>query len=216
MKRYISFLLLGFLALAGAAMVPQLALAQGTTPDAKALAPRQDGDDMVIGLAGAPVTIIEYASLTCPHCANFHANTYPQLKSNYIDKGLVKLVYRDFPLDRIALSGSMLARCAGGPDRYFAFLDALYKQQGSWARGNANDMLTNLRRIARLGGMSEPAIDACLKDENVQKAVLTQSLQGEREFGVNSTPTLIINGKKQAGALTFDELDKVLKPLVAR
>ena len=171
---------------------------------------------MVMGLAGAKVTLIEYASLTCPHCANFHASTLPQLKARYIDTGLVKLIYRDFPLDRVALSAAMLARCAG-PERYFAFLDAFYAQQSNWTRGATLDqVMANLKSLTRLGGMAEPQIDACLANREVETAVLTQQLQGEREFQVRSTPTLIINGRPHIGAATFEALDQILRPLTDR
>jgi protein-disulfide isomerase len=185
----------------------------GAVPDAAQLAPRREGEDMVMGLGTAPITIIEYASLTCPHCANFHTGTLPQLKERYIDRGLVKLVYRDFPLDRMALAASMLARCAG-PERYFAFLDVLFLQQSTWTRGNdANQVLGNLKRLARLGGMSDDTSEKCLADKATERAVLEQSLKGEREFQVRSTPTIIINGHKHAGDTSFEELDKALKPL---
>jgi len=183
--------------------------------DPKALAARREGDDMVMGLASAPVTVIEYASLTCPHCANFHASAFPDLKASYIDKGLVRYIYRDFPLDRLALQGSMIARCAG-PERYFGFLDAFYKQQRSWALADQSQANAAMKRLAKIGGMPEDAFDACLKNQDVQNEVLTQRLRGEREFEVGSTPTLIINGQKHRGAATFEELDKVLKPLVGR
>ena len=183
--------------------------------DPKALAARREGDDMVMGLASAPVTVIEYASLTCPHCANFHASAFPDLKASYIDKGLVRYIYRDFPLDRLALQGSMIARCAG-PERYFSFLDAFFKQQRSWALADQSQANAAMKRLAKIGGMPEDAFDACLKNQDVQNEVLTQRLRGEREFEVGSTPTLIINGQKHRGAATFEELDKVLKPLVGR
>ncbi|MGQ0662042.1 MAG: DsbA family protein [Pseudomonadota bacterium] len=193
----------------------QVAQSPATRPaiDAKALAPRQEGEDMVIGLAGAPITVVEYASLTCPHCATFHATTLPRLIDAYVDKGLVKFIYRDFPLDRIALVAAMLARCAG-PERYFGFLDVFYRQQANWTRGNEpGQILAALRGLARLGGMSDERIDACLKDQDVQNAVLQQSLKGEKEFEVRSTPTLIINGRKHAGGTSFEDLDRTLRPL---
>jgi protein-disulfide isomerase len=190
--------------------------AQATAPDAAALAPRKEGEDMVMGNAKASVTIIEYASLTCPHCAHFDEETFPQLKSEYIDKGLVKYVYRDFPLDRVALQAAQIARCSG-PDRYFGFIDVLFRQQQNWAASrDPNQITENLRKLARLGGMSDDTFNKCLNDKAVQDAVLTQQLKGEQEFKVNSTPTLIINGKTYPGALTFEELDKVLKPMVGK
>lgn len=185
-------------------------------PNAAALAPRLENGDMVMGAADAPVTLIEYASLTCPHCAAFQVDTFPKLKSAYIDTGLVKYIYRDFPLDRIALSAAMLARCAG-PERYFAFIDVFFKQQANWASGNdPNQMVTALKRLARLGGMSEEQADTCLKNKEVQDSILAMRLAGEKQFQVNSTPTLVINGKAHPGALSFEELDKILKPLAGR
>lgn len=193
-------------------MIPQATAAV----DPAALAPRKEGDDMVMGADKAPVTIIEYASLTCPHCAHFNEATFPQLKSEYIDKGLVKYIYRDFPLDRMALSAAEIARCAG-PERYFNFVDAIFRQQMTWADGkDPNAILANLKKLARQGGLSEQAADACLNDKALQDAVLAQSLTGEKEFKVDSTPTLIINGEKHPGALSFEELQKILNPLVKK
>ena len=184
--------------------------------DSKALAPRKEGDDMVMGLATAPITIIEYASLTCPHCATFHTTALPQIKEQYVDKGLVKFVFRDFPLDRAALWAAQLARCAG-PDRYFSFLDVLFRQQNVWARGNdAAQIQDNLKRLSRLGGFSDALFQECLQDKSVENAVLEQSLKGEREFKISSTPTIIINGNKHTGATSFEEIEKVLKPLAGR
>ena len=223
MMRNIWFLL-GFTALAAtssalAAEPPPTgsAIAQATVAlDPKALAPRQEGEDMVMGLDKAPVTIIEYASLTCPHCAHFNETTLPKLKSDYIDKGLVKYIYRDFPLDRMALTASEIARCAG-PDRYFGFVDAIFRQQASWTSGkDANEIIENLKRLARMGGLSTPAADACLNDKSLQDKILAQSLQGEKEFKVDSTPTLIINGEKHAGALSIEEISAIIDPLIKK
>ena len=183
--------------------------------DPQALAPRQEGEDMVLGLAAAPITIIEYASLTCPHCATFHSTSFPKIKEEYIDKGLVRFVYRDFPLDAAALRAAMLARCSG-PQRYFAFLDVLFRQQSVWARGSLQQVQENLKRLARLGGFSDQGFDSCLADKGVETAILEQSLKGEREFKVSSTPTLIINGQNHTGSVAFEELDKLLKPLTGR
>ena len=184
-------------------------------PAAGALAPRPEGDDMVMGLANAPVTVIEYASLTCSHCARFHENSLPQLKSNYVEKGLVKFVFRDFPLDGLALRGAMVARCAG-PERYFAFLDAMFKQQRSWALADQGEAIGALKRLARFGGMAAETFDGCLNNKDVETAVLKSRIRGEQEFRVESTPTLIINGKRYPGALESDELDKILQPLIGK
>jgi protein-disulfide isomerase len=176
--------------------------------------PRRENGDMVIGAANAPVTIIEYASLTCPHCARFHNETLPKLKSEYVETGKVKYVFRDFPLDRLALNAATIAQCAG-PERYFTFLDVFFQQQPNWTRGNDTEaMLGSLRRLARTGGMSDAQIDDCLKNKQVQDTVLASRMAGETQFQVRSTPTLIINGERHAGALSFDELEKIIKPLL--
>ena len=184
--------------------------------DPARLAPRLEGSDMVMGLAEAPITLIEYASLTCPHCANFQVTTHPELKANYIDTGLVKFIYRDYPLDGIALRMAMIARCAG-PERYFAFIDVFFRQQETIVRNpRPEQMMEAIRRIARQGGMSDTTFDACLVNEQVQNAVLAQRLAGEREFRVQATPTLVINGRAYPGGMSFEELDKILRPLAGR
>jgi protein-disulfide isomerase len=194
---------------------PAVAVAQaaGTPAANPAHAPRRENGDMVMGAANAPVTIIEYASLTCPHCARFHTETLPKLKADYVETGKVKFVFRDYPLDRIALAGAMIAQCAG-PERYFTFLDVFFQQQASWTKGTEQDAMTSLRRLARLGGMSDAQIDDCLKDKKVQDSILATSVAGQQQFQVKSTPTLIINGERHSGALPYEELEKILKPLI--
>jgi protein-disulfide isomerase len=178
--------------------------------------PRRENGDMVMGAANAPVTIIEYASLTCPHCASFHVNTLPKLKTAFIDTGAVKYVFRDFPLDRLALSAAMIAHCAG-PERYFAYLDVFFHQQSSWTRGGDQEaMLAALKRLARLGGMSDAQIDSCLQNKQLQDSILATSVAGQNQYQVRSTPTLIINGERHAGALSFEELEKIIKPLAGK
>ena len=171
---------------------------------------------MVVGAANAPVTIIEYASLTCPHCAAFNTGTFPRLKSEYIDKGLVKFVYRDFPLDGAALRAAMVARCAG-PERFFTFIDVFFSQQPSWSRANSlAQLVQNLKPLARLGGMSESDFDSCIANSEVETAVLTQRQQGEGEWQVDSTPTLIVNGRKYRGSHDFEDIDRFIRPLAGR
>ncbi len=168
-------------------------------------------DDFVIGKADAPVTLIEYASLTCPHCAAFHNNVLPIVKKEYIDTGKVRMVFRDFPLDQLALTGSMLARCAG-PDRYYPFVDTLFQQQSIWAR--SNNPLAALSKLALLGGMSQPDFEACLKKKEVADAVLKQRLEGQQIFAISSTPTVIVNGKKFSGGLTIEQFRAVVDPML--
>ncbi len=170
-------------------------------------------DERVIGQASAPVTIVEYASLTCPHCAQFHSQVLPGLKKDLIDTGKVRLVYRDFPLDRNALAGSMLARCAGD-DRYFAFLDVLFRDQSRWAR--AQDPIQALSQIARLGGIGAEKFQGCLRDEKLQTKIIEQRLEGNQKYQVNSTPTLIINGKKYSGGLTLDQIKAVVSTITPK
>lgn len=170
-------------------------------------------DDHVLGRADAPVTIVEYASLTCPHCANFHTKELPQLKKSYIDTGKVRLVYRDFPLDRLALAASVLAACFE-KDRYFPILGVLFEGQMRWAR--AKDPMKALSQIGRLGGLGQKQFEACFKDKPLQTRILEQRLHGSKTFKVSSTPTLIINGRKFNGGLTFAQMKSVIDPMLAK
>jgi protein-disulfide isomerase len=166
--------------------------------------------DKIIGAEKAPVTIVEYASVTCPHCAAFHRDTYPTLKSKYIDTGKVRLIFREFPTQpaQIAIAGFMLARCAG--DKYFPMLDAIFEQQQSWAQDPYNGFL----RIARQAGLSEERFESCLKDQKLAEGIQEVAVRGNKEFKVESTPTFFINGKKYAGSLSVAELEKILEPLL--
>lgn len=167
-------------------------------------------EDRFMGKADAAVTIIEYASLTCPHCAAFHKDILPKVKAAYVDTGKAKLIYRDFPLDQVALKAAALARCAPA-ERYFAFLDVLFQQQDAWA--SAPDPMVPLARIGRLGGLSEAQFKACMEDSALADSILASRLTGAKDMQVESTPTIFVNGKKIAGIRSFEELDKVLKPL---
>ena len=186
------------------------------TPAAPADGPRLEGEDMVVGAANAPITIIEYASLTCPHCAHFHQHELPRLKAEYIDKGLAKFVYRDFPLDRVALGAAQIARCLP-PDRYFGFIEVLFKQQESWAAGRDPEaMMTRVKQLARLAGLPPAEAEACATSTERQNQVVTMRFAGEQQFQIRGTPTLIINGKRHDGSMEFADLDKLLKPLAGR
>lgn len=200
---------IGMLALASAA---PFAIAPAAAQDVNVEALHQPGPlgDMVLGSENAPVTIVEYASVTCPHCATFHQQTYPALKSKYIDTGKVRLIFREFPTAPapVAIAGFMLARCSG--DKYFPLLDALFGQQRSWAQDPYNGFL----RIARQAGFTQESFDTCLKDEKLASAIQQVAQRGNTEFNVESTPTFFINGKKYVGALTVAELEKILEPLL--
>lgn len=164
-----------------------------------------------LGDPQAPVTIIEYASLTCPHCAHFHTEILPELKERYIAPGKVRLIYRDFPLDQRALTAAALAHCAG-PDRYFSFLDVLFQTQASWAQ--ADDHVAGLKRLGKLGGLSDAEMDACLADQELTDGILRTRLEGQNEYDIGSTPTFIIDGQAHAGARDIDEFSALIDPLL--
>jgi protein-disulfide isomerase len=179
--------------------------------------------DMVIGDEKAPVTIIEYASMTCPHCADFHEHTYPELKKRYIDTGKVRFIFREFPLDQLAAAGFMLARCgtqdptkAGmvadtKPDssKYFAMVDTLFAQQRDWV---VQKPLQPLLSIAKQAGFSEQSFNECLKNQTLLNGIEETRTRAAEKFNVQSTPTFFINGKIVRGAMTMDEVDKQLAP----
>lgn len=167
----------------------------------------------VVGDPNAPVTMIEYSSLTCPHCAAFHEQTLPGLKERFIDTGKVRLVIRDFPLDQNALRAAVIAHCAG-PERYPAFVDVFFAQQESWA--TAEDPVRALKQLAKLGGLGEAEIDACLADRGMEEAILQMRLAGQQQFDIRSTPTFIIDGKAYPGNRTVDEFAAIIDPLLER
>jgi protein-disulfide isomerase len=166
--------------------------------------------EMSLGKPDAKVTIVEYASMTCPHCAHFHATTLPDLKAKYIDTGKVRLVFREFPWDPRAEAGFMLARCSG--DNYFAMVDVLFKQQMQWAGvENSKDALL---QISKLAGFTQEKFEACLTDQKLLDDVRAVQKRGADEFGVNSTPTFFINGGRYPGAMSIEEFSAILDPLV--
>jgi protein-disulfide isomerase len=178
---------------------------QGSVDMAKLLEPGAL-PDKVLGKADAPVTIVEYASMTCPHCAHFHATTLPELKTKYIDTGKARLIFREFPFDPRAEAGFMLARCSN--DNYFAMIDVLFKQQQNWASvENAKDALL---QISKLAGFSQESFEACLTDNKLLADVRAVQKRGSDEFKVDSTPTFFINGNTYKGALTIAEMSAII------
>jgi protein-disulfide isomerase len=167
--------------------------------------------EQAIGSPDAPVTIIEYASLTCPHCAHFHTDVLPELKERYIATGKVRLIYRDFPLDQRALAAAALAHCAG-PERYFGFLDVLFQTQESWAR--ADDFLGALKTLGKLGGLADQQMDACFADEQLTDRILQTRLDAQSQYEVSSTPTFVIDGKTHTGVRDIDEFAGLIDPLL--
>jgi protein-disulfide isomerase len=166
--------------------------------------------DVVMGKDDAPVTIIEYASMTCSHCATFHNTVYPEMKKKYIDTGKVKYILREFPLDPLAAAGFMLARCAGG-DKYHAMVEMLFNKQKEWVTQNP---IPPLLALAQQAGFTKDSFEACLKDQKVLEAIESVRTHGAEKLGVQSTPTFFINGKLFRGTMTMAELDKQIEPLL--
>ncbi len=164
-------------------------------------------DDVFFGAAEAPVVIVEYASLTCPHCANFHANVLPLLKDGPIAAGKARLVFRDFPLDGLALRAAALTRC-GGPGRRLAILGLLFEAQASWAR--ASDPLAALAKIGKLAGLKEEASMACMEDRGMFDRIIAEAQEGEQQHGVRSTPSFIIGDQLYRGGTTAEELIEII------
>ena len=167
-------------------------------------------DDRILGSAEAPITLSEYSSLTCPHCAAFHADALPRIKETWIADGRLRLVYRHFPLDGLALRAAAVANCIEGP-RYFGFLDLLFKGQKQWAK--SSDPLKALGQIARLAGLSQEKFEACANDEAELDRILERRQDGIQTYDVQSTPTLIVNGRKVNGARGFEYLEKIFKEI---
>jgi len=178
----------------------------------------QDADtsqitEMTMGPADAKVTIIEYASFTCPHCANFHNGPLKELKADYIDTDKVHFIYRDVFFDRFGLWASMVARC-GGEEKFFGISDMLYEQQREWTNGQPAEIAENLRRIGKVAGIEPDALEACLNDEAKAKALVAWYQENAEAHEVNSTPTLIINEQKYSN-MAYDELKGIIDEKLA-
>lgn len=169
--------------------------------------------DMALGSKDAPVTIIEYASMTCPHCATFTKDVFPKLKSEYIDTGKVRFIFREFPLDQVALAASALARCVAkdDPQKFFTLIDVLFKQQNELA----SDALGTINRVGKQAGFSEQMIKDCVQgDPTVQKGILDTREYAYTKLKVNSTPSFFINGTLVKGETSFEGFEKLIKPLL--
>ncbi|SJM29649.1 DsbA family protein [Mesorhizobium delmotii] len=183
--------------------------AQGTVDMAALLKPGALPDEQ-LGKDDAKVTIVEYASMTCPHCAHFHETTLPELKTKYIDTGKARLILREFPFDPSAEAGFMLARCS--KDNYFPMVDVLFRQQENWAGvANTKDALL---QISKMAGFTQESFEACLTDQKLLDDVRSVQKRGADEFKVDSTPTFFINGKTYKGALSIEEISAIIDPLL--
>ncbi|WP_420345207.1 DsbA family protein [Pelagibius sp.] len=164
-------------------------------------------DDRILGAPDAPITILEYSSLTCPHCASFHRGTLPQVKTDWIDTGKARLVYRHYPLDQLALRAAAAANCIEG-DGFFGFLDVLFNNQPQWSR--SQDPIGALQQFAALAGLSPEAFQACIVDETTITRILEVQRDGRDTYEVASTPSFVINGQRVIGARSYDEFAAVL------
>lgn len=189
--------------------------APASKPSATSAALLQAGalGDKVLGKDDAPVTIIEYASLTCSHCANFHEKSFPALKEKYIDTGKVRLIFREFPLDPLSTAASMMARCST-EQRYFPLVSVLFQQQRQWA--GSEKPLDELLAIARQAGFTQESFEACLKDQKIYEGLNEMKKRGAEVHGVNSTPTFFINGEVRRGDMSVEEIDKVMELLLKK
>jgi protein-disulfide isomerase len=169
--------------------------------------------DMALGPKDASVTITEYASMTCPHCAAFNAEVFPKIKSEYIDTNKIRYIFREFPLDIKAAAGSMLSRCIAKDDagKYFAVTDMLFRQQNDWVMKNTTETLT---RIGKQAGLSQQAVEACLKDQALLDKIAADQKYASEVLKVDSTPTFFLNGEKIKGETSFEEFDKRIKSLL--
>ena len=203
--------LTGLAALAG--FSPFRLIAEAMAQSAADVAKPVSLPDMALGPADATVTITEFASMTCPHCAAFNAEVFPKIKADYIDTGKIRYIFREFPLDIKAAAGSMLARCIAKDDagKYFAVVDLLFKQQTDWVMKNTTETLT---RIGKQAGLSQQQVEDCLKDQALLDKIAADQKYAAEVLKVNSTPTFFVNGEKIKGETSFEEFDKKIKPLL--
>ena len=203
-------LALGAVAASSGVLPPfaNLAFAEDNNPSPEDLAHAGPGGDIMIGSDKAPVTIIEYASMTCPHCAHFEETTLPELKKRYIDTGKVRYVMREFPLDALAAAGFMLARCAG-PDKYETVVETLFAKQPDWV---VQQPIAPLMAIAKQFGFTEESFNQCLANQKVLDNIQAVRDRASEKLGVNSTPTFFINGKRLQGDVSIDAMAKEIDP----
>jgi protein-disulfide isomerase len=172
-----------------------------------------DLPDLTLGAADAKVTVVEYASMTCPHCAHFANDVFDDFKKKYIDTGKVRYIFREFPLDNLAAAVSMLARCAGG-DKAIPLIETYYAKQQDWAFASGSPV-PKLFDIAKQAGFTQESFDKCLTDQKLLDQITAERTRASDTFGVNATPTFFINGKKLQEAPSIEAFDKVIEPLLA-
>lgn len=170
--------------------------------------------DLALGPVDAKVTVVEYASMTCGHCAHFTKDIWPDFKKKYIDTNKVHYVFREFPLDNLAAAASMLARCTGN-DKAFPLIEVLFEKQNEWAFGEGNPV-PRLFEIAKQAGFTQESFDKCLTDQKLLDEITAARTRAAEVFGVSATPTFYVNGKKLDGAPTMEKLDAMIEPLLAK
>tara|TARA_B100000989_G_C19493624_1_gene450964 strand:+ start:90 stop:704 length:615 start_codon:yes stop_codon:yes gene_type:complete len=163
------------------------------------------------GDASAKIKIIEFASLTCGHCARFHNEVMPILKEKYIEKGLIHFTYKDFPLDKFALKASMIARCAGN-EKFFKFLDVFYKKQKDWTR--TKDPFKSLLKIAKFGGLKDEELKVCIGNKSIEDGILKERLNSSKKYDIKATPTIYLNGEKYNGDLTIEAIESKINSML--
>ena len=168
-------------------------------------------EEIFLGNKDSKIIVIEYASMTCIHCANFHKEVYPKIKENYIDTNKIKFIFRDFPLDKQALFGSVLARCAPR-EKYFDFVKLILETQKKWI-SNDETFINKLKNIGKLAGLNETKINECFKNEQLVDNILKISSDGEKKYNISSTPSLIINEKKYS-AMSYENFEKIIESLI--
>ena len=165
-----------------------------------------------IGNQNAKVTVKVFSSLTCPHCADFHASIFNSLKKDYIDKGLVRFEHHAFPLDLAALNAEVVVRCQSNNDKKFELLEEIYKKQKSWAIGSDINKINSLiKKVGLSFDMTEEKMNACLQDDNVQDEILNQRIEAQKKYKIDSTPTVIVNEKKYSGKIDYKNFKKVIE-----
>jgi protein-disulfide isomerase len=187
------------------------AFAQNASVSTEALMKEGPLPDLWMGSPNAPVTIVEYASTTCSHCAAFHTGTFKELKSKYIDTGKVRYVLREFPLNPVDMGAYMLARCSG--ERRDAVVDLLFSQQKAWVNDKP---LAGLNALLRQTGMAQSQFENCLKDQALYNKLSEARDSAAKQFGVNSTPTFFVNGVRMIGNVSLAEMEKVMAPMLPR
>lgn len=171
--------------------------------------------EMVLGNEDAPVTVIEYASFTCPHCARFHETVFTQLKTNYIDTGKIRFILRDVYFDRFGLWAALIARCDGG-NRFFGLANMIFAEQRQWLAGDDPAVtVDNLRKLGRLAGMEDATMDACLQDEAMAQNLVAAFQENATKDEINATPTFIIDGKKYSN-MSYEDFVKTLDDLLPK